>query len=167
MKSIRSSFCNWALACGAVAAALLATDLAGQAAPLTAAEATELGTDALYLWLSTHHDGIHPPRHDQRRDTRGHACADGPAHPFARVPNASFRDITAPNADTLYTTCFLDVGKEPYVLSLPDAHGRYYLFPMLNGWTDVFRVPASAPPARPAHSTPSPARTGKAPCPTA
>src|SRR5499426_190030 len=56
-------------------------------------------------------------------------------------PNASFRDVTAPNADTLYTTCFLDVGKEPYVLSLPDAHGRYYLFPMLDGWTDVFQVP--------------------------
>ena len=28
-------------------------------------------------------------------------------------PNASFRDVTAPNADTLYTTTWLDVGKEP------------------------------------------------------
>jgi hypothetical protein len=56
-------------------------------------------------------------------------------------PNASFRDVTAPNADTLYTTTFIDVSKEPYVLSLPDAHDRYYLFPMLSGWTDVFQVP--------------------------
>jgi hypothetical protein len=56
-------------------------------------------------------------------------------------PNASFRDVTAPNADTLYTTTWLDVGKEPWILSLPDAHGRYYLFPMLDGWTDVFQVP--------------------------
>jgi hypothetical protein len=56
-------------------------------------------------------------------------------------PNASFRDVTAPNADTLYTTVWLDVGKEPWILSLPNAHGRYYLFPMLDGWTDVFRVP--------------------------
>jgi hypothetical protein len=56
-------------------------------------------------------------------------------------PTAAFRDVTAPNADTLYTTTWLEVGKEPWVLNLPDAHGRYYLFPMLDGWTDVFQVP--------------------------
>jgi hypothetical protein len=56
-------------------------------------------------------------------------------------PTAKFRDVTAPNADTLYTTAFIDVTKEPYVLSLPDADGRYYLFPMLDGWTNVFQVP--------------------------
>jgi hypothetical protein len=56
-------------------------------------------------------------------------------------PNASFKDVTAPNADTLYTTAFFDVGKEPWVLSVPDMNGRYALFPMLDGWTTVFQVP--------------------------
>jgi hypothetical protein len=56
-------------------------------------------------------------------------------------PNASFHDVTAPNADTLYTTAWVDVGKEPWVLTLPDAQGHYYLMPMLDGWTDVFQVP--------------------------
>lgn len=56
-------------------------------------------------------------------------------------PNASFRDVTAPNADTLYTTSFFDVGKEPWVLSIPDMKDRYALFPMLDGWTTVFQVP--------------------------
>ncbi|TGV98381.1 DUF1254 domain-containing protein, partial [Mesorhizobium sp. M2D.F.Ca.ET.145.01.1.1] len=56
-------------------------------------------------------------------------------------PNAQFRDVTAPNADTLYTTAFLDVGKEPWVVSLPDLQDRYALFPMLDGWTTVFDVP--------------------------
>jgi hypothetical protein len=56
-------------------------------------------------------------------------------------PNASFRDVTAPNADTLYTTAFFDVGKEPWVLSIPDMKGRYFLMPMLDGWTNVFQVP--------------------------
>lgn len=56
-------------------------------------------------------------------------------------PSAAFRDVTAPNADTLYTTAFVDVGSEPWVLSIPDAHDRYFLFPMLDAWTDVFQVP--------------------------
>jgi hypothetical protein len=56
-------------------------------------------------------------------------------------PNSSFRDVTAPNADTLYTTSFFDVGREPMVLSLPDMKGRYALFPLLDGWTNVFQVP--------------------------
>ena len=48
-------------------------------------------------------------------------------------PTAAFKDVTAPNADTLYSSAFLDLSKEPYVLSIPDAHGRYYLMPMLDG----------------------------------
>ncbi len=58
-----------------------------------------------------------------------------------QYPDSSFRDVTAPNADTLYTTSFFDVGREPMVLSLPDMKGRYALFPMLDGWTTVFQVP--------------------------
>jgi hypothetical protein len=49
--------------------------------------------------------------------------------------------VTAPNADTLYTTAFIDVSKEPWVFSIPDMGDRYYLMPMLDGWTDVFQVP--------------------------
>ena len=56
-------------------------------------------------------------------------------------PNASFRDITAPNADTLYSTAWLDVSREPYVLSIPDEGDRYYLMPMLDAYTNVFQVP--------------------------
>ena len=58
-------------------------------------------------------------------------------------PNASYRDVTAPNADTLYTTAFFDVGSEPWVVSIPDMKGRYYLFPFLDGWTTVFQVPGT------------------------
>ena len=56
-------------------------------------------------------------------------------------PTAAFRDVTAPNADTLYTTVWLDVSKEPWVFSIPDMKERYFLMPMLDGWTDVFRDP--------------------------
>jgi len=56
-------------------------------------------------------------------------------------PDAKFRDVTAPNADTLYSTAWIDVSKEPYVLSLPDEGDRFFLMPLLSGWTDVFAVP--------------------------
>jgi hypothetical protein len=56
-------------------------------------------------------------------------------------PAPEDRQVTAPNADTLYTITWLDVGLEPWVLSLPDAHDRYYLMPMLDAWTNVFQSP--------------------------
>ena len=68
----------------------------------------------------------------------------GPMGQFIKArqyPDASFRDVTAPNADTLYTTAWVDLGKEPWVLSIPDMKGRYFLMPMLDGWTNVFQVP--------------------------
>lgn len=58
-------------------------------------------------------------------------------------PDASFRDVTAPNADTLYTTAWVDLAREPWILSLPDFKGRYFLFPMLDAWTNVFQVPGT------------------------
>jgi len=67
-----------------------------------------------------------------------------PMGQFARLrsyPAVDDHSVTAPNADTLYTTSFLDVSKEPWILSIPDMKDRYFLFPMLDGWTDVFQVP--------------------------
>jgi len=75
------------------------------------------------------------------REPEGSRAPMGHFVRLRHYPDASYRDVTAPNADTLYTTAWIDVGKEPWVVSLPDAHDRYYLFPMLDGWTDVFQVP--------------------------
>lgn len=82
-----------------------------------------------------------------RRVITNVAAPEGTRAPMGQViklrhyPDATFRDVTAPNADTLYTTAFFDVGQEPWVLSLPDMKDRYYLMPMLDGWTTVFQVP--------------------------
>ena len=53
-------------------------------------------------------------------------------------PDATFINVVNPNADTLYSSAWIDTGKEPIIISLPDTQGRYYLMPMLNLWTDSF-----------------------------
>src|SRR5262245_23036940 len=58
-------------------------------------------------------------------------------------PAAADEEVTAPNADTLYSFVWLDVSKEPYVFSFPDAKDRYFLMPMLDAWTNVFQVPGT------------------------
>ncbi len=54
-----------------------------------------------------------------------------------RYPPADFRGVSAPNADTLYSVAWIDLGKEPTVFSHPDMGKRYYLFPMYSLWMPV------------------------------
>jgi hypothetical protein len=58
-------------------------------------------------------------------------------------PAVDDRSVPAPNADTLYTDAWLDVSKEPMVLSIPDMDDRYFMMPMLSGWTNVFQAPGT------------------------
>ncbi len=69
-----------------------------------------------------------------------------PMGQFVRLreyPDAQFRTVTAPNADTLYTTAWFDVSEEPWVISVPEMGDRYFLLPMLDGWTNVFASPGT------------------------
>jgi len=58
-------------------------------------------------------------------------------------PNAGFRSVVRPNADTLYSAAWLDLSREPIVMSVPDTRGRYYLVQMLDAWTETFAAPGA------------------------
>jgi hypothetical protein len=67
-----------------------------------------------------------------------------PVNQFAHMtafPDASFRDVVRANVDTLYSAAWLDLSREPMVLSVPDTGGRYYLMPMIDAWTNIFASP--------------------------
>lgn len=69
-----------------------------------------------------------------------------PANQFGNMrefPDPSMTVVVSPNADTLYTFAYLDLSREPVVLSVPDTGSRYYLMQMLDAWTNVFASPGT------------------------
>lgn len=64
-----------------------------------------------------------------------------PINQFAHVttlPDDTFNSVVLPNVDTLYSSAFLDLTREPMVLHVPDTQDRFYLMPMLDAYTNVF-----------------------------
>lgn len=60
---------------------------------------------------------------------------------FTKFPDANFKDVVRPNADTYYNTAMLDLSTDALVLEVPDTKERYYLLPMLDAWSNVFISP--------------------------
>jgi hypothetical protein len=63
------------------------------------------------------------------------------------------RAVTTPNADTLYSSAWLDLSLEPVFLTVPDMGGRYYSFALMSLFTDNFayvcrRLDGNRPPPR-------------------
>ena len=58
-------------------------------------------------------------------------------------PDDTFTDVVSPNVDTLYSIAWLDLGKEPIVLAVPDLGRRYYTMQLLDAWTNVIAAPGT------------------------
>jgi len=74
----------------------------------------------------------------------GKEFGKGPMNMFINLPAyppADMKVVVRPNFDTLYSIAWLDLTKEPQVVSAPDTAGRFYLLPMIDMWSDVFASP--------------------------
>ena len=130
------------LVLGLLSGPIAATAAAVEAPALTEEEAHALGVDAyLYFYPIITMDVT---RRQLTNEEPGPASIGGHMNRFANIgafPTADMRVVVRPNFDTLYSSGWLDLTKEPMVVSTPDTNGRYYLLPMLDMWTDVFASP--------------------------
>jgi hypothetical protein len=128
----------------AASIALSASAVAADAPSVGVADAIKIATEA-YIF------GYPLVTFDMaRRQQTNVAVADAEHAPMGQMirmrtyPAADNHCCAAPNADTLYTEAWLDVSKEPWVLRIPDMGSRYYIVPMLDGWSEVFLVASPA-----------------------
>jgi hypothetical protein len=67
-----------------------------------------------------------------------------PVNRFTHVPQfprPDSRQVIRPNADTLYSTAWLDLSREPILIHVPDSAGRFYLLQFMDAWTETFADP--------------------------
>lgn len=109
---------------------------------LTEAEAHAIGVDAyVYFYPLVSMDIT---RKQSTNIEAGKEFGKGPMNTFVNVPSfpaADMKLVVRVNFDTLYSIAWLDLTKEPQIVSAPDTSGRFYLLPMLDMWTDVFASP--------------------------
>ena len=131
------------LTLGLLLGAPLASVSAAEApAPITEQEARAIGADAYVYFYSLVTMDI--SRKQFTNIEPGKELGKGPMNMFVSVPEyppADFKGVVRSNFDTLYSIAWLDLTKEPMIVSAPDTGGRYYLLPMLDMWTDVFASP--------------------------
>ena len=142
MKLTGHTFIHRAMTGGIAALALLVTSLTARSAPITEESAHAIGVDAyLYFYSLLTMDLT---RKQSTNIESGKEFGKGPMNMFVNIPEyppADMKVVVRPNFDTLYSIAWLDLTKEPLVVSVPDAGRRFYLLPMLDMWSDVFASP--------------------------
>jgi hypothetical protein len=112
--------------------------------PITEQEAHAIGVDAYVFFYPLVSMDI--TRKQFTNVEPGKEFGKGPMNMFVNVPEyppADFKGVVRSNFDTLYSIAWLDLTREPLIISAPDTAGRYYLLPMLDMWTDAFASPGS------------------------
>src|SRR4030095_13492722 len=123
------------------AIAALPLSAGAQATPSRGAlDAIKIATDAyIYGYPLVTFDMMRKQQTNVARPDAQHAPV-GPLIKMRRYPAVDNRCCAATTADTLYTEVWLDVSKEPWVFGIPDMGERYFIMPMLSGWSEVIEV---------------------------
>jgi hypothetical protein len=150
MKSRRLAVCVLAplLVCGIESSALAQQATAPKYSPAqataledlsyaTAINAATWGSPVVIMYMLRYNDAVGP-------------------HPKAapndiwRMDNTSTPELAEkagyvlPNLSVIYGFGFLDLRREPVILSLPDSGGLYYMLETVDMWTNAFAYPAGA-----------------------
>jgi uncharacterized protein (TIGR03000 family) len=112
-------------------------------APLTAAEAAAIGKEAYLYGYSLITTEVTRVQMSNVANIEGFRGPMGQFVNVKRYPPADYRGVSAPNADTLYSVAWLDLGAEPIVFSHPDMSQRYYLFEMVDLWMTIIETPGA------------------------
>jgi hypothetical protein len=116
----------------------MATPATHAAQPVTAAQATRLGRLAyLYGFPLLEFLRVRKTQTSVRCPDRQ---GDAPVNSFSNArqfADPTDRTVVAPNVDTLYSIAQLDLGRGPVVLSHPDMGGRYFVFELVDPYTNV------------------------------
>ena len=137
IKRMAAALCLAALAVVPIASS------ADESSPPGAVEAIGIAVDAyIYGYPLVTFDMVRKQQTNVAKPDAEHAPM-GQMIKMRSYPAVDNHCCAAPNADTLYTEAWLDVSKEPWILSIPDMGDRYYIMPMLDGWSEVFEVAGS------------------------
>src|SRR5438045_4147408 len=124
MKPIRRIFLTRTLTCALIAAGWLHVSLASNAEPISPEEAHAIGVEAYLYFYSLVTMDI---TRKQLTNVEHPEGISAPMNTFANIPGyptADMKAVVRPNFDTLYSSGWLDLTKEPVVVSVPDTNGR-------------------------------------------
>lgn len=120
-----------ALAYASSAAAVQPRDVTYQQAVTLAGQAYRYGFPLMeFLRVEAAETSVRAPDH----------AGDAPLNTFAnalRFARPQDRTVVAPNVDTLYSLAHLDLGKGPIVLEHPSMGRRYFVFELVDPYTNV------------------------------
>jgi hypothetical protein len=124
-----------------------AQDKAGAAVQASAASVSQTGWREEYAYSTGIQAYIYAFPLIYLSQLRYKWATDADSHPYAapnhlyhfpNIADASYKDGGSPNNDTLYSWGFLDVSKEPVVISHPDMGNRYFTFELADMYADNF-----------------------------